>query len=101
MLARLAPLVGIGEPRRVRLQHGLSVRAPLAALEQPQLCGQLVDAAGDLLAICTRREALHQPADLEGLEPPAVAWVRRSRGFKPNTPNRGPHLGAGTGAFRR
>src|SRR4051812_19789579 len=73
VLSCLAPLVGIGEPRRVCLQHGLPVRAPLAALNQAELRGQLVDAARYLLPVGPRRETLDEPADLPRLQPPAIA----------------------------
>src|SRR2546421_7917548 len=73
VLSRLALLVGIGEPRGVRLQNWRSVRAPFAALDQAEFRGQLVDAAGDLLPVCPRRKALDEPADLPRLQSPAIA----------------------------
>ena len=84
--AGLALLVGRREAADQGAQQRLSVRAPLAPLERPHPLGQLGDAAGDLLAVGARREALDQRAHLAGLQPPAVAQQhhcpppRRQRG---------------------
>ena len=73
MRPRLALLLRVGEPGRVDLQNGLSVRAPAPALHGAHPFRHLVDAAGDLLAVRARRQALHEAAHLARLEPPSVA----------------------------
>ena len=73
MVLGLPRLLVVGEARRERLQDRLPLGTPLPPLEGPQALGQLVDPAGDLLAVGTRREPFDQLAHLPGLQPPAVA----------------------------
>jgi hypothetical protein len=73
VMFRLTALLTVRKARRVALQDGLAIRAPLASLESPETIGEVVDPPGYFLPIRPRRQALDELTDLSGLEAPSVS----------------------------
>ena len=69
VLLSLALLLRIGKPAAYAFSTGSRSRTTPRRSTQAQLLGELVDAAGDLLAVRARREPLDQAADLAGSSP--------------------------------